>query len=847
MRKYLIIVCLLILYMVSFTTKSEGYTVTHYNSFTTQLIPKGKLTINRTNTVYFAGHTDSSISIYSSNGNSGMVLLSSINEGGFFGFATHIKGYVVDGSNNHWVIATYTFQTEPTISVLYIFNGSSITRARQDFSTTYNAIGINSIDGSAWISSTGSWNGLFRWNGASWIGQVTPGWVVESFGVDYTNGFWAGGSAGQTALWNGSSWVSKGTIPGSPRVFKLLVNPATRELCASTSAGLFRYDGVNWIYVEALQSFDNVSLTVDGKPFDDRDKTLPINFALHGPILDSVLLSDGGIYAINTCYFDGTPYVTPTRYSYSMSSFSMLPNSNGMTGQLKLNGTFDGRPVGCAKIQYSTNGSSFSDLGNMVNGDAGSIIPTANNYWFRIRWDHRTHPLNSWTTNYTNSFGAVPAITSAPGVNSLTGVRTWDASRGRSWVSLSWDSLSGASGYKLQIFDGNIYRLRDIGNVTSWDSRTRLIFPFPANLPENNSVSSDPFRWDATGLDFEDTAVRLYRSTAGTSYDSVSGYYFKVSAYNGWMETTESLVYVILPNATDSIAPMGTISVTVPDGAASPATVSISLSSVVDNSGGSGLSQMRFSNDNTSYSAWENFAVTKSWTTSPGEGQKTVYAQVRDNVGNIATYTANFWLGATLTQINNEAMAAKQNSEAARQASVDARASAEEAKTAARSAAANSGLAAANAQTAADRAHYTGKYGGNAESVADISGYVRHAQLPAIDSKVDNIKSDINNLNATVTNINNVISADVIPPSVNLKTLSGAAATSGGSINLIVAVSDNKSTNFTYSINGGVYTPLPANGVVNAPLGGQGPNVITVRVRDEAGNIGVATILIRKL
>jgi len=843
MRKYLIAVCLLILSVFSFRGYSEAYSVSTYSGGAMT----GRFTTDRSGTVYYVGYWsvanpwNDGIDIYSSNGSSNLTSIKSTSGGGLVQHPKEFTGYGIDANNIHWFTFNYWWGSNPKTGRLYKYDGSTISVA-WEAGAEFNALGINPNDGCMWMYRTDS--GIYKYSGGSFYSITGTGWSVTSFGSDYSNGFWAGGSAGQTALWNGSSWTSKGTIPGSPRIYKLLVNPATRMLCATTDAGLYQYDGTNWIYIAALNYANCASITADGKPFDDSNR--------YGAerIRDSILLGDGSIYAMNIMEGCGEGCViwpSPTRYSYSMSSFAMTPNSNGMTGQLKLNGTFDGRAVAYANLQYSTNGSSFSDLRVMTNGDAGSITPTSNNYWFRIRWDHRTHPLNSWTTNYTNSYGAVPAITSAPGVSNYTGIKTWDASRGRSWAVLSWGGLSGASGYKLQLFDGNTYRLRDIGNITSWDTRTKLVFPFVANLPENNSVSTDPFRWDATGLDFEDTAVRLYRSTVGTSYDTVTGYYFKVTAYNSWMETTESLVYVTLPNATDSTGPSGTISVTVPNGATAPATVTVSLSSVVDNSGGSGLYQMRFSNDNASYSAWENFAVTKSWTTSSGEGEKTVYAQIKDNVGNTTTLTASFWLGATLTQINNEAMAAKQNAEASRQASVDAKTSAEAAKTSAQTAATNSGIAAANSQTAADRSYYTGTYGGNTESVADISGYVRNTQLPAIDTKVDSIKTDMENLNTTVTNINNAVSADTISPTVNLKTLSGAVATSGGTINIIVAASDNKSVALTYSVNGGAYQALPGDGIISVPVSNPGPNSITIRIKDEAGNAGVATIVIRKL
>ena len=144
------------------------------------------------------------------------------------------------------------------------------------------------------------------------------------------------------------------------------------------------------------------------------------------------------------------------------------------------------------------------------------------------------------------------------------------------------------------------------------------------------------------------------------------------------------------------------------------------------------------------------------------------------------------------------------------------------------------------ANTASSRVWYTGIYGGAQESVADTAGYIRNTQLPGIDTK-------INNLQTSVTNVSNQVTADTTPPSVDVQTVSGARATSGSSIQAIITASDNKSSTFTYSINGGVYSALPANGVVSLPVSSPGVNTITVRVKDEAGNIGTKTINIRKL
>lgn len=45
----------------------------------------------------------------------------------------------------------------------------------------------------------------------------------------------------------------------------------------------------------------------------------------------------------------------------------------------------------------------------------------------------------------------------------------------------------------------------------------------------------------------------------------------------------------------------------------------------------SGVAQMRFSNDNVTWTDWEAYSTSKAWTLTPDDGTKTVYVQYRDN------------------------------------------------------------------------------------------------------------------------------------------------------------------------------------------------------------------------
>ena len=83
----------------------------------------------------------------------------------------------------------------------------------------------------------------------------------------------------------------------------------------------------------------------------------------------------------------------------------------------------------------------------------------------------------------------------------------------------------------------------------------------------------------------------------------------------------------------DKTAPTGSLTMGTP----SSQTTSVTLAlSATDNT--SGVSQMRFSNNNSIWSEWEPFQTTKPWTLSDGEGLKIVWVQFNNNAGLTSTY-----------------------------------------------------------------------------------------------------------------------------------------------------------------------------------------------------------------
>jgi hypothetical protein len=85
--------------------------------------------------------------------------------------------------------------------------------------------------------------------------------------------------------------------------------------------------------------------------------------------------------------------------------------------------------------------------------------------------------------------------------------------------------------------------------------------------------------------------------------------------------------------ADDPGLPTGTI--TINSGAASTNSTSVALT--LSCSDAQGCSQMRFSNDNVTYSTPETYATTKAWTLTTSDATKTVYVKFKDTPGNWST------------------------------------------------------------------------------------------------------------------------------------------------------------------------------------------------------------------
>lgn len=83
----------------------------------------------------------------------------------------------------------------------------------------------------------------------------------------------------------------------------------------------------------------------------------------------------------------------------------------------------------------------------------------------------------------------------------------------------------------------------------------------------------------------------------------------------------------------DTTAPIAAMEINGADDFTS--SLGVSLTITASDQGGSGIAEMSFSNDGISYTSWEPFETTQSWTLASGaDGPRSVYLRLRDNLGN---------------------------------------------------------------------------------------------------------------------------------------------------------------------------------------------------------------------
>ncbi|KUG05090.1 hypothetical protein ASZ90_017579 [hydrocarbon metagenome] len=347
--------------------------------------------------------------------------------------------------------------------------------------------------------------------------------------------------------------------------------------------------------------------------------------------------------------FTADGYWGSTNYNNRAMSYESLgiPDNDIVRARLKIASSY----LGYAYLQISTDNENWSDYGYYTGDELvfnKSDFAGYSSVYFRAKSICGIHAPDCSFDNWCYTGSVEIPLLSDPVLSYTTTPTYWSNTQGKSNVTITWESVTGATGYRLWINDGYTYRSYDLGNVTEFNSSDFKIYPFIGSLTKDNSVIEDIFKWDGSGEDFDDSATNLYLTTSGTTYDNNSKYYFRVTAYNSIMQTKfeNNLLNIDLASATDKTNPIVNISIGTEEGLSKTANRNIAVSISASDTD-SGIKSILISEDGSTYQEVHSEALLENnstgvtsyleeipWELTAGAGTKTIYVKAIDAVGN---------------------------------------------------------------------------------------------------------------------------------------------------------------------------------------------------------------------
>ncbi|KKI50432.1 hypothetical protein [Christensenella hongkongensis] len=171
---------------------------------------------------------------------------------------------------------------------------------------------------------------------------------------------------------------------------------------------------------------------------------------------------------------------------------------------------------------------------------------------------------------------------------------------GSGYFDVNWNSVEGAGGYYLGIWDGKEYEYLNVGNTTSFTTRGRTIWPTTGEI----NAGACKLHLGGGGVELPMIPAHLYaKNNPGSSYANDLNYYFKVVPHNGTGQAPNPALFSeasgVLP---DTVAPNKPSAVTVnPSGYTNAANITVSWSGITDYNNTSGGAQTTLSGGQIEY------------------------------------------------------------------------------------------------------------------------------------------------------------------------------------------------------------------------------------------------------
>jgi hypothetical protein len=361
----------------------------------------------------------------------------------------------------------------------------------------------------------------------------------------------------------------------------------------------------------------------------------------------------------------GDPFTQTTSVSLQLTYSDETSGPNQM--RLSNDGTWDTepwQPVQPSSAWTLTGGDGLKTVYLQVEDNAGLVSSTETD---DITLD-TTPPSGSIAINgavtWTNSASVNLDLAYSDATSGVNRVRygndgTWDTepwespSPTKAWTLMAGDGVKTVY-YQVQDNAGLVYNLSDdivldtappvgsiiINNDDSYANSTSVVL----SLTYADGTSgvymvrySNDGVWDTEPWE-SPSPTKAWTMSGG---DGIKIVYYQVKDNVNWSSTTYSDSIIL-----DTSSPTGSILINNGDGWTSSSPVSLTLT-YMDSA--SGVSQVRYSNDGVwDTELWESPSPAKVWTLTAGDGIKTVYYQIMDNVSLLSpTYSDDIALDST--------------------------------------------------------------------------------------------------------------------------------------------------------------------------------------------------------
>ncbi|PGS46509.1 DNRLRE domain-containing protein [Bacillus sp. AFS041924] len=153
----------------------------------------------------------------------------------------------------------------------------------------------------------------------------------------------------------------------------------------------------------------------------------------------------------------------------------------------------------------------------------GTAYATSNNFYFRLSaYDgngETVYSSNYFSQAMPNEIKPIGTITPPTGT-----IHDIDSETG--YIDLAWTPVTGATSYKVLIFNGKDYQEFDAGNNTTWTSHQKGIWPTADEI----STGRYSLHNDSLGTELDKNPVNVYEN-ADSSFN-INKYLFRIKAYN---------------------------------------------------------------------------------------------------------------------------------------------------------------------------------------------------------------------------------------------------------------------------------------------------------------------------